>query len=63
MTSLERPARFLTITEAAARLRVSTATVYRLVAGGELPAVRDGGSVLVRSDHVERHDATHRHAC
>lgn len=54
MTSPETSTRFLTINEVAAALRVSTATVFRLVAGGELPALRDGGSVLVRRDHLER---------
>jgi excisionase family DNA binding protein len=57
--SFETSARFLTITEAAAALRVSTATVFRLVAGGELPAVRDGASVLVQRSYLERRLATH----
>jgi excisionase family DNA binding protein len=33
------PARFLTVREVADRLRVSRATVYRLVAEGRIPAV------------------------
>lgn len=42
---------FLTIAEVAARMRVSKMTVYRLVHGGDLPAVRVG-----RSFRVTEHD-------
>jgi excisionase family DNA binding protein len=41
-------ARFLTVQEVAEKLRVSTMTVYRLIKGGELPAVRVGRSFRVR---------------
>lgn len=48
---LERPAprtvSFLTVTEVAALMRVSKMTVYRLVHGGELAAVRVGRSFRV----------------
>jgi excisionase family DNA binding protein len=54
VTQRETPARYLTITEAAAALRVSTATVFRLVTGGDLPARRVGSGYLVRDDDVER---------
>ena len=40
-------AQFLTIAEVAAKMRVSKMTVYRLVHGGELPAVRVGRSFRV----------------
>jgi excisionase family DNA binding protein len=54
VTQLETPARFLTITQAATALRVSTATVFRLVTSGDLPARREGATYLVREDHIER---------
>ena len=45
-------AHFLTIAEVAAKMRVSKMTVYRLVHGGELPAVRVGRSFRVTEDDV-----------
>ena len=42
-----RPVSFLTVTEVAAIMRVSKMTVYRLVHGGELAAVRVGRSFRV----------------
>jgi excisionase family DNA binding protein len=42
-----RQVRFLTVTEVAAIMRVSKMTVYRLVHGGELSAVRVGRSFRV----------------
>jgi excisionase family DNA binding protein len=42
--------KFLTVQEVADLLRVSSMTVYRLIKGGELPAVRVGRSFRV-SDH------------
>jgi excisionase family DNA binding protein len=48
---MQRPApravSFLTVTEVAAIMRVSKMTVYRLVHGGELAAVRVGRSFRV----------------
>ena len=41
-------AKFLTVAEVAAMIRVSKMTVYRLVHNGELPAVRVGRSFRVR---------------
>ena len=46
---------FLTIAEVAARMRVSKMTVYRLVHGGELPAVRVGRSFRVTEDDVNEY--------
>jgi excisionase family DNA binding protein len=43
---------FLTIAEVAARMRVSKMTVYRLVHGGDLPAVRVGRSFRVTEEDV-----------
>ncbi len=51
----ERPlseVRFLTVAEVAAVMRVSKMTVYRLVHGGELPAVRVGRSFRVPEQAV-----------
>ncbi len=44
--------RFLTVAEVAATMRVSKMTVYRLVHGGTLPAVRVGRSFRVPADSV-----------
>ncbi len=48
-------ARFLTVAEVAARMRVSKMTVYRLVHGGQLEAVRVGRSFRVPDDAVEEY--------
>jgi len=45
---------FLTVAEVAARSRVSTMTVYRLIKAGELPAVRVGKSYRLAVDDVDR---------
>ncbi|WP_456237743.1 helix-turn-helix domain-containing protein [Nocardioides sambongensis] len=44
--------KFLTIAEVATMMRVSKMTVYRLVHGGDLPAVRVGRSFRVTEDDV-----------
>lgn len=44
--------RFLTVAEVASAMRVSKMTVYRLVHGGELPAVRVGRSFRVPEQAV-----------
>ena len=44
--------RFLTVAEVAALMRVSKMTVYRLVHGGLLPAVRVGRSFRVPEQAV-----------
>lgn len=46
-------AELLTIAEVAGRMRVSKMTVYRLVHGGELPAVRFGRSFRVHESAVD----------
>ncbi len=45
-------AKFLTVAEVAASMRVSKMTVYRLVHAGALPAVRVGRSFRVPRDAV-----------
>ena len=56
---LQRPApravSFLTVTEVAAIMRVSKMTVYRLVHGGELSAVRVGRSFRVPEPAVREY--------
>jgi excisionase family DNA binding protein len=47
--------RFLTVAEVATRMRVSKMTVYRLVHGGELPALRVGRSFRVTEDDVQEY--------
>jgi excisionase family DNA binding protein len=47
--------KFLTVAEVAAAMRVSKMTVYRLVHGGELPAVRVGRSFRVPEDAVNEY--------
>ena len=49
----ESSIRYLTVTEVAVALRVSNMTVYRLVSAGEIPAVKIGRSVRLRTDDVE----------
>ena len=46
---------FLTVAEVAATMRVSKMTVYRLVHGGDLPAVRVGRSFRVTEDDVNEY--------
>jgi excisionase family DNA binding protein len=50
-----RPVSFLTVTEVAAIMRVSKMTVYRLVHGGELAAVRVGRSFRVPEPAVREY--------
>jgi excisionase family DNA binding protein len=47
--------KFLTIAEVASVMRVSKMTVYRLVHGGELPAVRVGRSFRVSEADVNEY--------
>jgi excisionase family DNA binding protein len=49
---------FLTVAEVAALMRVSKMTVYRLVHGGNLPAVRVGRSFRVPESAVRDYLAT-----
>jgi excisionase family DNA binding protein len=51
-------ARFLTVAEVASMLRVSNMTVYRLINGGELPAVRVGKSYRVLEDDLDKYLAS-----
>ena len=53
------PIRFMTVSEVATSLRVSTMTVYRLINGGELPAARIGRSFRVRTEDLGTFVADH----
>jgi excisionase family DNA binding protein len=44
----------LTVAEVAAAMRVSNMTVYRLIKGGELAAVRVGKNYRIRESDLER---------
>ena len=50
-----RMGRFLTVAEVARQLRVSNMTVYRLVKGGHLPAVRVGRGYRIREEDVRKY--------
>ncbi len=45
----------LTVSEVARAMRVSNMTVYRLIKGGDLPAVRVGKNYRIRETEVERY--------
>ncbi len=45
----------LTVAEVAHAMRVSNMTVYRLIKGGDLPAVRVGKNYRIRETEVERY--------
>jgi len=47
--------KFLTVAEVAAMMRVSKMTVYRLVHGGDLAAVRVGRSFRVKEEDVDEY--------
>ena len=47
--------RLLTAGEVAGTMRVSTMTVYRMIKGGQLPAIRVGRGYRIRQSEVERY--------
>ena len=51
----------LTIKEAAAALRVSESTIYRLMKTGALPTVKVGGSTRIKQEDVESLLVTDHH--
>jgi excisionase family DNA binding protein len=55
VTQFDSRARFLTVAEVAAIMRVSTMTVYRLIKAGELASVRVGKSYRIKEDDVDRY--------
>lgn len=47
--------RLLTVAEVASIMRVSNMTVYRLIKGSELPALRVGKNYRIRESEVDRY--------
>ncbi len=45
--------RLLTVTEIAEHMRVSSMTVYRLIKGNQLPAIRVGKNYRIRSKDLQ----------
>ena len=52
MTSTDVASRLLTVGEAAKQLSLSERTLRRMIAGGDLPAVRLGRAVRIRQEDV-----------
>jgi excisionase family DNA binding protein len=52
---VDTEARYLTVGEVAALLRVSTMTVYRLINSGALPALRIGRSFRLREEDLDHY--------
>jgi excisionase family DNA binding protein len=50
--------RLLTVGEVAATMRVSNMTVYRLIKGGEIAALRVGKNYRIRESDVDRYLST-----
>jgi len=50
--------RLLTVAEVAATMRVSNMTVYRLIKGGEIAALRVGKNYRIRESDVDRYLST-----
>lgn len=53
MDNAQQRPRFMTVAEVAEMMRVSTMTVYRLIKGGDLPAVRFGKSYRLDEADVD----------
>ncbi len=53
--SVQPDERLLTVIEVATAMRVSNMTVYRLIKGGELPALRVGKNYRIRETEVDRY--------
>ena len=49
----DTPTQVLSITEAAQLLRVSKSTMYRLVAGGQVPALRVDHAIPISATELE----------
>ena len=54
--------KYMTLTEAAAQLRVNRITVRRWIKAGKLPAEEIGGVVLIERKHIERVEAAAQEA-
>jgi excisionase family DNA binding protein len=62
MANAPARSRFLTVSEVADLLRVSTMTVYRLIKAGELSAVRIGKSYRVEESAIDAYLANQYNA-
>ena len=47
--------RLLTVSEVASAMRVSNMTVYRLIKGGQIGAIRVGKNYRIRTSEVDRY--------
>jgi excisionase family DNA binding protein len=47
--------RLLTVSEVASAMRVSNMTVYRLIKGGQIAAIRVGKNYRIRTSEVDRY--------
>jgi excisionase family DNA binding protein len=47
--------RLLTVSEVASAMRVSNMTVYRLIKGGQIGAIRVGKNYRIRASEVDRY--------
>lgn len=47
--------RLLTVSEVAGAMRVSNMTVYRLIKGGQIGAIRVGKNYRIRASEVDRY--------
>ena len=54
-TSRQAGDRLLTVAEVASIMRVSNMTVYRLIKGADLPALRVGKNYRIRESDVDRY--------
>lgn len=55
MAQLPGHTRYLTVSEVAGIMRVSTMTVYRLIRAGDMRALRVGRSYRLGEDEVDRY--------
>ena len=56
----KRPARLLTVSEVADILNTSVKTVYRRIKSSTLPVIRDGRSVRIHPEDLDRYIAARR---
>jgi excisionase family DNA binding protein len=54
MTYATAPDAFISVSELAARLRVSRTTAYQLVRSNQVPAIRLGGSIRIPTSALDR---------
>jgi excisionase family DNA binding protein len=57
--TVERGPTYLTVAEAAERLRTKRQRVYDLLSDGRLTRFKDGSRVLIRADEIDEYLTTH----